>query len=123
MRCSYALALLFFFSIVSSGCLRFRHPSYDLIGQASWYGKPYHGRRAANGEIYNMYKLTAAHKTLPFGTMVRVTNLRNGRHVVVRITDRGPFVKGRIIDLSYKAAKKLDMVKDGVVPVGINILH
>jgi len=70
-----------------------------------------------------MYKLTAAHKTLPFGTMVRVTNLRNGRHVVVRITDRGPFVKGRIIDLSYKAAQKLDMVKDGVVPVGINILH
>lgn len=109
--------------LVTSGCVSFRHEAYDIVGEASWYGEPFHGRRAANGEIYNMHRLTAAHKTLPFETMVRVTNLWNGRHVVVRITDRGPFVEYRIIDLSLKAAKKLDMVEDGVVPVGIQILR
>jgi rare lipoprotein A len=115
---------LFLFLALTAGCTTFRRqPSYDIVGEASWYGKPFHGRRAANGEIYNMNKLTAAHKTLPFETMVRVTNLWNGKHVVVRITDRGPFVKGRVIDLSYKAAQKLNMVDDGVVPVGIQILN
>jgi len=83
----------------------------------SWYGVPYHGRRAANGEIYDMYKLTAAHRTLPFETVVRVTNLKNGKHVDVRITDRGPFVEGRIIDLSLGAARELDMVGAGIAPV------
>jgi rare lipoprotein A len=92
------------------------------FGQASWYGKDFHGRRTANGEIYNMYKISAAHKTLPLGTRVRVTNRRNGKSVVVRINDRGPFVKGRIIDLSYGAAKSLDMVAEGVVPVKVEVL-
>lgn len=120
IRASISLLLLL---LTTSGCISFRHPAYDIVGEASWYGKPYHGRQAANGEVYNMNKLTAAHKTLPFETMVRVTNLWNGRHVDVRITDRGPFVEGRIIDLSYKAAKKLDMVEDGVAPVGLQILR
>ena len=78
-------------------------------GIASWYGHPYHGRRAASGEIYNMYAMTAAHRTLPFGTEVKVHNLENGRDVEVRINDRGPFVEGRIIDLSYVAAQAIHM--------------
>jgi rare lipoprotein A len=83
---------------------------------------PFHGRRAADGEIYNMYKLVAAHRTLPFGSMVRVTDLQNGRQVVVRIIDRGPFVKNRIIDLSLGAARALDMVAAGVAPVRLQLL-
>ena len=83
---------------------------------------PYHGRRAANGEIYDMYKLTAAHRTLPFDTVVRVTNLKNGKQVDVRITDRGPFVEGRIIDLSLGAARALDMVGMGIAPVRITLV-
>ncbi len=86
-------------------------------GIASWYGVPYHGRRAANGEIYVMYKITAAHRTLPFDTVVRVSNRKNGKQVDVRITDRGPFVEGRIIDLSLAAARELDMVGMGIAPV------
>ena len=92
-------------------------PNYTEEGIASWYGVPYHGRRAANGEIYDMYKLTAAHRTLPFETVVRVTNQKNGKQVDVRITDRGPFVEGRIIDLSLGAARELDMVGAGIAPV------
>ena len=108
---------------LNTGCVSFGgHPAYDEVGEASWYGKPYHGRLTANGEKYNMNKLTAAHRTLPFDTNVRVTNLRNGRRVKVRINDRGPFVGGRIIDLSRKAASKLKMIEDGVVPVGLQIL-
>ncbi len=91
-------------------------------GIASWYGGKFHGRRTANGEIYNMYDLTAAHRWLPFGTLVKVTNLRNHRSVIVRINDRGPFVKNRIIDLSYAAAKALDMIKTGTAPVEIEKL-
>jgi rare lipoprotein A len=91
-------------------------------GKASWYGIPFHGRRASNGEIYDMHKLTAAHRTLPFGTEVRVTNLSNGKSTVVRITDRGPFVEGRIIDLSMAAAREIDSVGAGVVPVRLEIL-
>lgn len=91
-------------------------------GLASWYGADFHGKRTSNKEIYNMYAMTAAHKTLPFGTYVKVTNLDNGRSVVVRINDRGPFVKGRIIDLSYAAAKKLGMSSEGVVPVKVKVL-
>lgn len=86
-------------------------------GLASWYGVPYHGRRAANGEIYDMYKATAAHRTLPFDTIVRVINLENGRRTEVRVTDRGPFVEGRIIDLSLAAARAIDMVAAGVARV------
>jgi rare lipoprotein A len=91
-------------------------------GIASWYGVPYHGRRSANGEIYDMEKLTAAHRTLPFDTWVEVTNLVNKKHIDVRITDRGPFVSGRIIDLSLAAARELDMVASGVVTVQINVI-
>ena len=91
-------------------------------GKASWYGPKFHGRLTANGEIFNSYGLTAAHRSLPFGTKVRVTNLRNGRSVIVRINDRGPFIKGRIIDLSAGAAQKLNMVGNGVANVQIDIL-
>jgi rare lipoprotein A len=91
-------------------------------GVASWYGVPYHGRRSSNGEIYDMYKLTAAHRTLPFNTVVRVTNLTNGKHVDVRITDRGPFVEDRIIDLSLAAAREIDMVTSGTARVLVEIL-
>jgi rare lipoprotein A len=91
-------------------------------GLASWYGGKFHGRLTSNGERYNMYGRTAAHKTLPFDTYVRVTNLNNGRKTLVRINDRGPFVHGRIIDLTYTAAHQLDMLEDGVVPVKIEAL-
>jgi rare lipoprotein A len=95
---------------------------YIEEGQASWYGNPFHGRRASNGETYDMYKLTAAHRTLPFETMVRVTNLNNGKSTVVRITDRGPFVGNRIIDLSLAAARQIESVGPGVVPVRLEVL-
>jgi rare lipoprotein A len=91
-------------------------------GNASWYGEPFHGRRASNGEIYDMNKLTAAHRTLPFETMVRVTNLSNGKSTVVRITDRGPFVGNRIIDLSFAAASEIELVGRGVGPVRLEVL-
>lgn len=95
---------------------------YTGEGNASWYGAPFHGRRASNGEIYDMYKLTAAHRTLPFETLVRVTNLNNGKFTTVRITDRGPFVENRVIDLSFAAAREIDSVGAGVVPVRLEIL-
>lgn len=98
-------------------------PGYEEIGIASWYGGKFHGRRTASGEVYDMYELTAAHRTLPFGTVVRVTHLENRRAVEVRITDRGPFVKGRIIDLSYAAAKRIDMVREGVARVKLVVLR
>jgi rare lipoprotein A len=95
---------------------------YAEEGNASWYGNPFHGRHASNGEVYDMYRLTAAHRTLPFETMVRVTNLNNGKATTVRITDRGPFVDNRIIDLSLAAAKEIDSVGPGVVPVRLEVL-
>lgn len=95
---------------------------YSEEGNASWYGNPFHGRRASNGEVYDMYKLTAAHRTLPFGTMVQVTNLNNGKSTVVRITDRGPFVEGRVIDLSLAAAREIESVGPGVVPVRLEVV-
>jgi rare lipoprotein A len=91
-------------------------------GIASWYGVPYHGRRAADGEVYNMYKMVAAHRTLPFNSVVRVTDLKNGKQVVVRIIDRGPFVNNRIIDLSFAAARALDMVGPGIAPVRLQLV-
>lgn len=91
-------------------------------GIASWYGYPYHGRRAANGEIYDMEKLTAAHRTYPFDTWVRVKNLSNDRTVDVRIQDRGPFVKGRIIDLSHAAAREIDLLGVGVTKVRLTVI-
>ena len=91
-------------------------------GRASWYGPGFHGRRTANGEIYNSNALTAAHRTLAFGTRVRVTNINNGRSVIVRINDRGPFIKGRIIDVSAGAARRLNMISSGIAPVRLEIL-
>jgi len=91
-------------------------------GKASWYGHPYHGRLAANGEVYDMEKLTAAHRTLPFNTWVHVVNLSNQKTVDVRITDRGPFVDGRIIDLSHAAARHIELIGPGVSDVRLEIL-
>jgi rare lipoprotein A len=98
-------------------------PGATETGIASWYGKPYDGRRAANGEIYDMEQLTAAHRTLPFETRVEVNNLENGKHVEVRITDRGPFVDGRIIDLSLAAAREIDMVGPGLARVRLRVIE
>ena len=92
-------------------------------GKASWYGAPYHNRRSSNGQIYDMNQLTAAHLTLPLGSTVRVTNLKTGHSTIVRITDRGPFVKGRIVDLSLAAAKQADVWKAGVAPVRLEVLR
>jgi rare lipoprotein A len=92
-------------------------------GIASWYGHPYHGRAAADGEIYDMEKMTAAHRTLPFQTWVRVYDLDNNRTVEVRITDRGPFVAGRIIDVSHAAARELEMIGPGVARVRIEVIE
>lgn len=91
-------------------------------GKASWYGGHFHGRRTASGVPYNKRAMTAAHRFLPFGTIVRVTNLRNKRSVRVKINDRGPFIKGRIIDLSQRAARRLRMLRAGVVPVKVEIV-
>ena len=96
---------------------------YKDRGIASWYGKKFHGRQTSNGERYDMYRLTAAHKTLPLPTNVRVTNLNNGRSVVVRVNDRGPFVGNRLIDLSYEAARQLDMIDVGTALVEIEALE
>ncbi len=95
---------------------------YREEGNASWYGVPFNGRRASNGEIYDMYKLTAAHRTLPFDTVVRVTNLNNGKSATVRIIDRGPFVENRIIDLSLAAARQIESVGPGVVPIRLEVI-
>jgi rare lipoprotein A len=97
-------------------------PDVYQAGIASWYGGKFNGRRTANGEIYDMYKLTAAHKQLPFNTLVEVENTRNRKKVLVRINDRGPFVKQRIIDLSYKAAQRIGMAETGTAPVALRIV-
>jgi rare lipoprotein A len=93
------------------------------IGDASWYGDPYHGRPTASGEIYDKNKMTAAHRTLPFDTWIRVENELNGESVDVRVNDRGPFVTGRIVDLSEAAAREIDMIEDGVVPVTVKVIQ
>jgi rare lipoprotein A len=90
-------------------------------GIASWYGAPYHNRRGSNGEIYNMHAMTAAHRTLPLGSIVRVTNPANGASVMVRITDRGPFIAGRIIDLSQAAAKQIGLIQRGTATVRVEV--
>jgi len=92
------------------------------VGTASWYGSYFHGKETASGEPYNMYDLTAAHPTLPLGTFVKVTNLRNGRTVVVRVNDRGPVVDGRIIDLSYGAARVLNLEHRGIQQVRLDLV-
>ncbi|MCC7496724.1 MAG: septal ring lytic transglycosylase RlpA family protein [Bryobacterales bacterium] len=120
------IAILFF----ATGCGKKRRkiptPPVDLRGYAeegiaSWYGYPYHGRAAANGEIYDMEQLTAAHRTLPFGTWVLVRSLENGKQVTVRINDRGPFVNGRVIDLSRAAARQIDLIGPGTARVKLTV--
>jgi len=96
--------------------------TYVEQGVASWYGYPFHGRRASDGERFDMNKLVAAHRTLPFGSVVQVVNLNNGRRTEVRIIDRGPFVEGRLIDLSFAAARTIDMVGTGIAPVRLELL-
>lgn len=98
------------------------HQGFSQRGIASWYGDKFHGRKTSNGEIYDMYAMTAAHKTLPLGVYVRVTRLQNGRSIIVRVNDRGPFVAGRIIDLSYAAADKLGITDAGTAPVQVQAL-
>jgi len=98
-------------------------PGYTETGVASWYGYPYHGRPAANGEIYDMEKFTAAHRTLPFNTWVRVENLANRKTVDVRIIDRGPFVDGRIVDLSHAAARQIEMLGPGTARVRLVVIR
>jgi rare lipoprotein A len=92
-------------------------------GLASWYGAPYHNRRGSNGEIYNMNAMTAAHRTLPLGSIIRVTNVKTGHSATVRVTDRGPFIKGRILDLSLAAAKKVDVWQPGTSTVRVEVLQ
>ena len=94
----------------------------SFSGRASWYGPGFHGRRTANGEVFNQHALTAAHPSLSFGTKVRVTNLNNGRSVIVRINDRGPYSGGRVIDLSTAAARSLNMIRSGVTRVKVTVL-
>jgi rare lipoprotein A len=117
---SVLLLISFFFG----GCvsLKPRPAIYVEEGLASWYGPDFHGRPTSSREIFDMNEMTAAHPTLPFGTYVVVTNLNNGRSAVVRINDRGPFVTGRIIDLSYAAARVLEAVGPGVIPVRLEVL-
>lgn len=95
---------------------------FEQQGIASWYGEPFHGRRTSNGEVYDMYRVSAAHKTLPLGTYVRVRNQDNGKELTVRINDRGPFVSGRIIDLSLEAAKRLEVLGPGTANVIVTAL-
>jgi len=146
MRRRLAHGLAIVLSVVSLGAAQrpnsseSRHPRIDMaipvatpaskavktkpfqVGAASWYGEDFAGKPTASGEPYNMYDLTAAHYTLPLGTWVRVTNLRNGRSVVVRINDRGPIIPGRIIDLSYGAAQVLHMRNRGLQRVRLDIV-
>ena len=98
------------------------HIGDEEVGIASWYGHPYHGRRASNGEIYDMEKMTAAHRTMPFGTVVEVRNLTNDLTATVRIIDRGPFIDGRIIDLSHAAAKEIQMIGPGIAKVRVTVV-
>jgi rare lipoprotein A len=99
------------------------HPIATETGLASWYGPPYHNRRGSNGEIYNMHAMTAAHRTYPMGSIVRVTNVKTGATALVRITDRGPFIPGRVVDLSLAAAHKLDVWKPGVAQVKVELMQ
>jgi rare lipoprotein A len=98
-------------------------PLATETGLASWYGPPYHNRRGSNGEIYNMHAMTAAHRTFPLGSIVRVTNIKTGHAALVRITDRGPFIPGRIVDLSLAAARKVDVWQPGVAEVKVELME
>jgi rare lipoprotein A len=128
---SVAVVVLLPLAMLFAGCARKKpsplpapvRPGWTESGIASWYGHPYHGRRAASGEVYDMEKMTAAHRTLPFGTWVEVNNLANGRTARVRITDRGPFVGDRIIDLSKTAAREIAMIGPGTARVRLTVVQ
>lgn len=94
---------------------------FEYIGHASWYGKPFHGRRTASGDVYDMNKLTAAHKGIPLDSIVKVTNTQNGKSVMVLVNDRGPYIDNRDIDLSYAAAQQIGMIQQGVVPIKMEV--
>jgi rare lipoprotein A len=98
-------------------------PIATETGLASWYGPPYHNRRGSNGEVYNMHAMTAAHRTYPLGSIVRVTNVKTGHSALVRITDRGPFIPGRVLDLSLAAARQVDVVQPGVAEVRVELMQ
>lgn len=120
-----SLLLLFFVAScasISQGPRAWEDPSGER-GLASWYGHPYHGRRTSNGEVYDMHQLTAAHREIPLGSWVEVVNLNNGRSLTVRVNDRGPFVDGRIIDLSYASAQLLGVVGPGTAPVRVRLMQ
>jgi len=121
-----SVAVLTCLTLLLSGCAsqgQVDPQGYRAEGQASYYGARHHGNKTASGERFDQNALTAAHRSLPFGSQVQVTNLRNNKIVVVRINDRGPYAKQRIIDLSQKAAEQLGMLRDGVVPVRIEQLR
>ena len=115
------LTLAFLLVSCSGGPKRYGRTRYPQHGLASWYGRNHHGNTTASGERFNMNAMTAAHRTLPFGSEVKVTNLENGRSVKLRINDRGPFIRGRVIDVSYKAARKLHFVRQGLAHVRVDI--
>jgi rare lipoprotein A len=129
-RFSACAALLAAALVLFAGCGRKKRapavpaapsPGWTETGIASWYGNPYHGRRTSSGEVFDMNQMTAAHRTLPFGAMVKVTNLDNRKTVSVRINDRGPFVEGRIIDLSHAAAKEIGLIGPGTARVRLEL--
>ena len=124
MKNSALLAVLL--AVLLTGCAsggRHAKPGHTERGMASWYGKPFHGRPTASGAIYDMHGLTAAHKELPLGTVIDVVNLDNGREVRVEVNDRGPFIRGRILDLSMGAARKLGMIEKGLARVEIRVVE
>ena len=120
-----AILLVFLLLVAACATPQLRPRAWeDLSGEtglASWYGVPYHGRRTSSGEVYDMYQVSAAHREIPLGSWVEVTHLSNGRSLTVRINDRGPFIEGRIIDLSYAAASLLGVVGPGVAPVRVRL--
>lgn len=118
-----ALLAVLIFMTACAGAPRRGEAFRTQEGLASFYGRKFQGRLTASGERYDMYRLTAAHPSLPFGTRVRVTHLENGRYVTVRINDRGPFIAGRIIDLSYRAARELGMIQQGLARVRVEVLR
>lgn len=122
-KCSLGILSIIILLIAVAGYVKAKNSNdtlpYKEKGISSWYGKKYHGKLTASGKKFDMYALTAAHKTLPFNTYVNVRNLENNRVVTVRINDRGPFVSDRIIDLSYGAAQKIDLINQGLVEVEI----
>ena len=119
MRVYVLLAAVLFLSACSS---HKTSPDTNISGKASWYGARHHGKQTASGERFNQHALTAAHRSLAFGTRVKVTNTLNNKSVTVRVNDRGPYSKGRVIDLSRAAANKIDMINSGVVPVRVHVL-